>query len=780
MSPEQAQLNNLDVDTRADIYSLGVLLYELLTGTTPLERKRLEEAAWDEIRRVIREEEPPSPSTRLSSTATLASVARSRQTEPMTLTKKVRGELDWIVMKALEKDRAQRYDTAGSFAMDVQRYLSDEPVQACPPTAWYRLRKLARRNRGRLAGAGILALALAIAVGGVGWAALDRAARRTKAANDLERALDRVEFFEGQGKRAQALAAFDRAELLAGQTAPDPARDERLSAVKKRLDAQARDQEFIARFEEIRLRVEGQADVVKNRFSQEAAFVDTRDALGQYGIDVGVMAPAEAAVHLQSRPEPVRRSLVAALTMCLAWAPGEDSHTRQWLSTTLDTVDAADSDTWRVRARKAVAERNHNAVEQLAREADVRAQPASFLLHVAGSLPAEMRSSQLELLRGTQRAYPSDVWANHALASALSSIGRKAEAVRYFTAALALRPDHAGIYLNRAVALRDAGELDAAIADFRQSIALAPNYFMAHYALGDSLYGKGQLDEAIAEYGAAIRLKKDDARPHLVLGNTLCAKGQLDEAIAEYGVAIRLKKDYAEAHINMGLLLMLKARFREALEEVRRGNELGSMNPSWPSEPLEWGRQCQHIVELDGKLPSFLEGKTTPANPRERVDLAVLCYCKQMYRAAARFYGEAFAAEPKLANELDAYNVTNRYEAARAAALAGCGQEGKDSDELDATERARLRRLARDWLRADLDEWGRRLDKESGKVRAEIQGNVRRWLVDRNLAGVRGPGAFAKLPEAERDSWQQLWNDVAHLPSPDGDRMTSEKKSGVR
>jgi serine/threonine-protein kinase len=169
------------------------------------------------------------------------------------------------------------------------------------------------------------------------------------------------------------------------------------------------------------------------------------------------------------------------------------------------------------------------------------------------------------------------------------------------------------------------------------------------------------------------------------------------------------------------------------------------------------------LVELHRQLPSYLEGKTTPANPRERVDLAVLCNCNQMHRAAARFYGEAFAAEPKLANELDAYDVTYRYEAACAAALAGCGQ-GKDADKLDATERARLRRLARDWLRADLDEWGRRLDKGSDKMRAEIHQKVQHWLVDRNLAGVRGPDAFAKLPEIERDSWQQLWKDVAQLP----------------
>ena len=165
MSPEQAQLNNLDVDTRSDIYSLGVLLYELLTGTTPLEKKRFKEAAWDEIKRIIREEEAPRPSMRLSSSQALPLLAASRHTEPARLTKLVRGELDWIVMKALDKDRTRRYSTASEFAADITRHLHDEPVLAGPPRVTYRLRKFLRKHHSAVTAVALVVLALLIGLG---------------------------------------------------------------------------------------------------------------------------------------------------------------------------------------------------------------------------------------------------------------------------------------------------------------------------------------------------------------------------------------------------------------------------------------------------------------------------------------------------------------------------------------------------------------------------------------------------------------------------------------
>ncbi len=209
MSPEQAEMSALDVDTRTDIYSLGVLLYELLTGTTPFDTAALRLAGLAEIQRVIREQEPPRPSVRLSSGGDAAAIARRRRLDPAALCRRVRGDLDWIVMKALEKDRSRRYATASELAEDVRRHLDDEPVLAGPPGAAYRLRKLLARNRAAVVAA--LLVAAALLVGTItSLVLMQRADHNAELARDqADHALAALDFLVAQLSLADPSVALD-------------------------------------------------------------------------------------------------------------------------------------------------------------------------------------------------------------------------------------------------------------------------------------------------------------------------------------------------------------------------------------------------------------------------------------------------------------------------------------------------------------------------------------------------------------------------------------------
>jgi tetratricopeptide (TPR) repeat protein len=468
-------------------------------------------------------------------------------------------------------------------------------------------------------------------------------------------------------------------------------------------------------------------------------------------------------------------------------------------------------DALRPRLMAAVRGRDSATLVRLMQEPAFRDLPPATLVNLARELRAVKEWTAAErLLRSGLERYPGDFWLNHDLGMVLKNQTppRPEEAVRYLTAALALRYDSPGVYnsLGRALtathdweaaircyrtalqidpkyaaahsnlgaALWDKGQLEEAMAECREAIRLKQDYPEAHNNLGAALHAKRDVDGAIAAFREAIRLKQDYPLAHHNLGGALRRKGQLDEAIAEYRKAIVLNPRFAEAHIDLGDALQQQGEFPKALVALRRGHELGSRNPRWRYPSAQWVRQCERLVELDRRLPDFLADKAIPASTGERVELAQLCAVKHRNRAALRFYEEAFAAEPALLAD-------HRYTAACAAALAGCGR-GQDADKLAEKERASLRRQALDWLRADLDALGHLLETgpEPARHAARVAASLQHWLTDADFAGVRGPEALARLPEAEQQTWRQLWGDVRNSLTRAQDRAAPGKAPAAK
>jgi tetratricopeptide (TPR) repeat protein len=609
MSPEQALAKRVVVDHRTDIYSLGATLYELLTHQSAYSATDRQE-----LLRQIAFEEPR---------------------KPRRLNRSIPAELETIVLKAMEKNPAERYATAKELAEDLRRYVMDRPIRARRPTPIQRVRKWARRHRSAATAAVVcLLVTAAVTLGSIGWVLGDRNSRKRQAESIVLEALDAAKPGLDQGN------PWDHALVSALRQAEAQSQSGLLSPeLQQRVEQLQKDVKMLAELEQIQLE-DYLSDI---GFDSRDSADKYKQAFLEYGIDVARLEPEEAVDLVQSSA--IRDHLVPALykwpDRLSLWKRGQGPQEAEKIAAL--ARKAANSEVRQV--LDAVQSEDLREIERVL--ASVRIEkmaPATVALvtYVLGNTHGLMKlhtSLQvIQFLRRAQTKYPADFWLNHILALTIKDdlqTPRQEEAVGFFRICVALRPDSPGARVNLGAALSAIGRQDEAIAVYQKAIELDPKFAVAHSNLGailcdvkkdydgaiacfqkaielkpdlavchdnlgTALQGKGLLDEAIAKHRRAIELE-DFANAHSNLGEALYAKGKLDEAIAEFRKAIELKPDFVEAHGNLSNALRTK-EVEEAIAEYRRTIDL---KPDNSDAHMNLGAALLDKSRLDEAIAEF-------------------------------------------------------------------------------------------------------------------------------------------------------------------------------